>query len=72
MLTCTTSGMAATSGCELNAALITAHPQVYAGLAADDLKTHLDAVRTFLGLCFQVRPDAETFERLLANAAMAS
>ncbi|WP_122222679.1 alpha/beta fold hydrolase [Pseudomonas syringae group genomosp. 3] len=57
---------------ELNAALITAHPQVYAGLAADDLKTHLDAVRTFLGLCFQVRPDAETFERLLANAAMAS
>ncbi|KPW80528.1 Alpha/beta fold family hydrolase [Pseudomonas syringae pv. coriandricola] len=64
--------MAATSGCELNAALITAHPQVYAGLAADDLKTHLDAVRTFLGLCFQVRPDAETFERLLANAAMAS
>lgn len=57
---------------ELNAALITSHPQVYAGLASDDLKVHLDSVRTFLGLCFQTKPDAKTFERLLANAAMAS
>nr|WP_249721704.1 alpha/beta hydrolase [Pseudomonas syringae] len=57
---------------ELNAALITAHPQVYAGLSSEDLKTHLDAVRTFLGLCFQTKPDALTFERLLSSAAMAS
>ncbi|MCF5735078.1 alpha/beta fold hydrolase [Pseudomonas syringae] len=57
---------------ELNAALITAHPQVYAGLSSEDLKTHLDAVRTFLGLCFQTKPDALTFGRLLSSAAMAS
>lgn len=57
---------------ELNASLITAHPHVYAGLSSDDLKTHLDALRTFLGLCFQIKPDAPTFERLLSNAAMAS
>jgi len=57
---------------ELNAALITAHPEVYAGMASDDLKTHLDAVRTFLSLCFHAQPDHATFERLLANAAMAS
>ncbi|WP_407316543.1 alpha/beta fold hydrolase [Pseudomonas sp. nanlin1] len=57
---------------ELNSALITAHPEVYAGLASDDLKTHLDAVRTFLALCFHKQPDTSTFERLLANAAMAS
>lgn len=57
---------------ELNAALITAHPDVYAGLASEDLKTHLDAVRTFLALCFHTQPAAATFERLLSNAAMAS
>ncbi|WP_430245284.1 alpha/beta fold hydrolase [Neorhizobium sp. DAR64861/K0K2] len=57
---------------ELTSALITPHPEVYAGLASDDLKTHLDAVRTFLALCFQTQPDAATFERLLSNAAMAS
>lgn len=57
---------------ELNGALITAHPAVYAGMASTDLKTHLDAVRTFLALCFHTQPDAATFERLLSNAAMAS
>lgn len=57
---------------ELTPALITPHPEVYAGLASDDLKTHLDAVRAFLALCFQKQPDAATFKRLLANAAMAS
>ncbi len=57
---------------ELNSALITPHPEVYAGLASDDLKTHLDALRTFLALCFQTQPTAATFERLLSNAAMAS
>lgn len=57
---------------ELSSALITPHPEVYAGLASDDLKTHLDAVRTFLALCFQTQPDTATFERLLSNAAMAS
>ena len=57
---------------DLDAALITSHPQVYAGMASDDLRTHLDAVRTFLGLCFHTQPDKTTFERLLSNAAMAS
>jgi pimeloyl-ACP methyl ester carboxylesterase len=57
---------------ELSAALITAHPDVYAGMASNDLKTHLDAVRTFLALCFHTQPDAGTFARLLADAAMAS
>lgn len=57
---------------ELNATLITPHPTVYAGLASDDLKTHLDAVRTFLALCFHSRPDTAAFELLLSNAALAS
>ncbi|MBW9055543.1 alpha/beta hydrolase [Rhizobium mesosinicum] len=57
---------------ELNAALITAHPEVYAGMASDELKVHLDAVKTFLALCFATKPDTATFERLLSNAAMAS
>jgi len=57
---------------DLNAELITSHPQVYAGMASDDLRTHLDAVRTFLTLCFATQPDRATFERLLSNAAMAS
>lgn len=57
---------------ELNAALIASHPEVYAGMASDDLTVHLDAVKTFLALCFATRPDTATFERLLSNAAMAS
>lgn len=57
---------------ELNSELITPHPQVYAGLASDDLKVHLDAVRDFLALCFAMQPDQPTFERLLSNAATAS
>jgi pimeloyl-ACP methyl ester carboxylesterase len=57
---------------ELNSKLITPHPQVYAGLASDDLKVHLDAVRDFLALCFELQPDQPTFERLLSNAATAS
>ncbi|RWX74686.1 alpha/beta hydrolase [Neorhizobium lilium] len=57
---------------ELTEALITSHPQVYEGLASDDLRTHLDTVRTFLALCFETQPDTATFERLLSNAAMAS
>lgn len=57
---------------ELDAAFITPHPEVYAGLASSDLKTHLDAIRTFLALCFETQPAPATFERLLSNAAMAS
>ncbi|MFK7701296.1 alpha/beta fold hydrolase [Pseudomonas caspiana] len=57
---------------ELNAALITSHPEVYTGLASDDLKTHLEAISKFLALCFYTQPDVPTFELLLANAAMAS
>ena len=57
---------------ELSAALITPHPDVYAGLASADLPTHLDAIHTFLALCFHVQPDAATFARLQSSAAMAS
>jgi non-heme chloroperoxidase len=57
---------------ELNAALITSHPDVYAGLASDDLKTHLEAVHTFLALCFHTQPDVATYDLLLSNASMAS
>ncbi|MEN4918432.1 alpha/beta hydrolase [Achromobacter spanius] len=57
---------------ELDAAQIAAHPEVYRGMASADLKTHLDAEREFLGLCFAQQPDAATLQRLLANAALAS
>jgi len=51
---------------------IVSHPAIYRDLVSQDLKTHLDTVRDFLRLCFHTQPDAPTFERLLANAAMAS
>jgi non-heme chloroperoxidase len=57
---------------ELAAGQITPHPEVYRDVTSPDLKTHLDAERSFLALCFQRRPDSATFERLLANAALAS
>lgn len=57
---------------ELKPDLLTPHREVYAGLASQDLRTHLDAVRTFLALCFNTQPDRDTFERLLSNAATAS
>lgn len=57
---------------ELKPEQIVAHPEVYRGLNSTDLKTHLDTVRTFLALCFHTQPDTQTFERLFANAAMAS
>lgn len=57
---------------ELKPDLITSHPSVYEGLASNDLRTHLDAVRNFLTLNFAKQPDTATFERLLSNAAMAS
>ncbi|MBA8879225.1 alpha/beta fold hydrolase [Phyllobacterium myrsinacearum] len=57
---------------ELKAELLKPHPEVYEGLASDDLKVHLDAMRDFLALCFATQPDRALFERLLSNAAMAS
>lgn len=57
---------------ELKPDQIVAHPEVYRDLNSPDLRTHLDTVRAFLSLCFHKKPDASTFERLLANAAMAS
>ncbi len=57
---------------ELAAGQITPHPEVYRDVISPDLKTHLDAERAFLALCFRRQPDTATFERLLANAAMAS
>nr|WP_260407273.1 alpha/beta hydrolase [Pseudomonas cichorii] len=57
---------------ELKPEQIVAHLEVYRDLNSTDLKTHLDTVRTFLALCFHTQPDTQTFERLFANAAMAS
>ncbi|MCA1179752.1 MULTISPECIES: alpha/beta fold hydrolase [unclassified Pantoea] len=57
---------------ELTPTLIPAHDNVYRDMISADLKTHLDGQRAFLRLCFYQQPDSETFERLLANAAMAS
>ncbi|MBI0329029.1 alpha/beta fold hydrolase [Burkholderia plantarii] len=57
---------------ELTSQLLVAHPDVYRDMNSPDLRTHLDGERTFLALCFQHRPAADTFERLLANAALAS
>lgn len=57
---------------ELLPGQITAHPDVYRDMNSADLATHLDGERAFVGLCFNHRPDADTFERLLANAALAS
>lgn len=57
---------------ELEPDQIQPHPAVYRDMVSSDLKTHLDAERTFLGLCFHQQPDEATFERLLANAALAS
>jgi len=57
---------------ELKPEQLVSQPHVYEGMASPDLKTHLDAEREFLALCFAVQPDSQTFQRLLANAAMAS
>ena len=57
---------------ELTPDQLVAHPELYRDLNSPDLKIHLDSVRDFLGLCFHTRPDAPAFERLLANAALAS
>ncbi len=57
---------------ELAPGQIVDHPEVYANMNSPDLKTHLDGERTFVGLCFNRRPDVDAFSRLLANAAMAS
>ncbi|GAB7537803.1 alpha/beta fold hydrolase [Burkholderia sp. 3C] len=57
---------------ELAAGQIVSHPEVYRDMTAPDLKTHLDGERSFVALCFNRGPDAATFDRLLANAAMAS
>lgn len=57
---------------ELKPDQIVSHPEVYQDMVASDLKTHLDAERAFLRLCFHRQPDATTFDLLLANAALAS
>lgn len=57
---------------ELDPSQIVAHPEVYRDLAATDLLTHLEAERAFLALCFHRPPTPETFQLLLANAALAS
>lgn len=55
---------------ELAEGQIPAHPDEYRDMVSDHLKTHLDGQRAFLRLCFYKQPDNDTFERLLANAAL--
>jgi non-heme chloroperoxidase len=57
---------------ELTPEQIPAHTSVYRDMISADLKTHLDGERAFLRLCFHQQPDSVTFERLLANAALAA
>jgi len=57
---------------ELASAQIVPHPEIYRGLVSSDLRTHLDAIRDFLALCFATPPAPALFQRLYANAAMAS
>ncbi|RAR52865.1 pimeloyl-ACP methyl ester carboxylesterase [Paraburkholderia unamae] len=57
---------------ELTPEQLVSHPQVYEDMNSPDLKTHLDGERTFVGLCFNRQPEPDTFDRLVANAAMAS
>lgn len=57
---------------ELTPEQIPAHPDVYRDMTAGDLKTHLEGERAFLRLCFYQQPDNDTFQRLLANAALAA
>jgi len=57
---------------ELHPDQIAPHPEVYRDMVSADLKTHLDGQRRFLRLCFHAQPDTPTFERLLANAALAA
>ena len=57
---------------ELASAQIVPHPEVYRDLVSPDLRTHLDAIRTFLALCFATPPAPDVFQRLYASAAMAS
>lgn len=57
---------------ELKPELLVPQPSVYARMASADLRTHLAGERDFLGLCFRSPPAADTFQRLIATAAMAS
>lgn len=57
---------------EISPDLLIQHADVNRGLASADLKTHLDAERAFLQLCFNRPPATAIFQRLLAAAALAS
>ncbi|MCI3208517.1 MULTISPECIES: alpha/beta hydrolase [Pandoraea] len=57
---------------ELKPDQIVPHPEIYRDMTSADLRTHLDAEKAFLKLCFETQPDTMTFDRLLANAALAS
>ncbi|ANH68869.1 alpha/beta fold hydrolase [Mitsuaria sp. 7] len=57
---------------ELDPAQIVPHPDVYRDMNSADLRTRLDAERAFIVLCFHRQPGDEVFQRLLANASLAS
>lgn len=57
---------------ELKPDLLKAHPETTKALLSTDLETYLEGTRQFLRQCFYTQPDANTFELLYGNAAMAS
>ncbi|UXH79954.1 alpha/beta fold hydrolase [Roseateles amylovorans] len=57
---------------ELKTDQLMPQPTVYERMASADLRTHLDGERAFLALCSHRPPDADTFQRMIAAAAMAS
>ncbi|RZI61727.1 MAG: alpha/beta hydrolase [Rubrivivax sp.] len=57
---------------ELDPSQIASHPEVYRDMIDTDLRTRLDAERAFVALCFHRQPEQELFQRLLANASLAS
>ena len=56
---------------ELRPELLVAHPETSKAMASTDLGTYLEGTRQFLRQCFYIQPDANTFELLYGNAAMA-
>lgn len=57
---------------ELKPDLLKSHPETTKAMLSTDLETYLEGTRQFLRQCFYIQTDANTFELLYGNAAMAS
>ncbi|HCI2604689.1 TPA: alpha/beta hydrolase, partial [Pseudomonas aeruginosa] len=57
---------------EMSSQVLAENSQIFDGLASDELDTHLEAVKSFLGQCFHIKPDRDFYESLLVNAAISS